>query len=333
MSGFGEVATYYSWDELEAKQKQESRKLEGEIRAMLKKAKKSEKKEIEAKVVQLEYDLKAKHRDEEILLEEYLENNGGGGETGDKDTEECEDNIDAIAEKKHLAEQEAATKLKEEEDRQAQARIAKAAKKKNKKAAKEAELQRVKEEIAENAGPAMRDLELDALNALLLPEKLCIKEIQPDGNCLYRSIADQLLLDDPDMDFVKLRKVAADYMRAHEQDFAPFTDCEEEGADYATYCNRVENSTGEVEWGGQLELRAISSALRREIQIYDSMAPLLVMDNDGDVDSGKSPIKLTFHRHFYTLGEHYNSVRAVPEHGDSGEGAGAGGGGGFVKQS
>lgn len=315
MSIFGDVVSYRSWDDLESKQKKESKKLEGEVRAMLKKAKKSEKKDTEAKVVQLEYDLKAKHRDEEILLEEYLENNEEGGGEDSKDEGEAEDNTGAVEERKvrFTVEEEEAARRKEEEEQQVQARIAKAAKKKNKKAAKEAELQRVKDQIAENAGPAMRDMELDALNALLAPEKLRVKEIQPDGNCLYRSIADQMLADDSEMDFARLRKVAADYMRTHEADFAPFMD---EGVDFATYCGRVESTEGQVEWGGQLEIRAISGALRREIRVYDSMAPVLVMDNEGDIVSDKAAVKLTYHRHFYSLGEHYNSVGPAVEAGD-----------------
>ena len=53
MSVFGDVVSYRSWDDLESKQKKESKKLEGEVRAMLKKAKKSEKKDTEAKVVNI----------------------------------------------------------------------------------------------------------------------------------------------------------------------------------------------------------------------------------------------------------------------------------------
>lgn len=307
MSSFDEVFQYHSWDELEVKQKQEARKLEGEVRAILKKAKKNEKKEVEAKAIQLEYDMKAKHRDEEVLLEEYIEKNGGEDNEGGDKAETEEENIDAINEKKRQEEEEADNKRKEDEA--VLARIAKAAKKKNKKAAKEAELQRVKDEIAENAGPAMRDMELDAINTLLLPDKLRVKEIQPDGNCLYRSVADQAKLKDASYDYVKLRKMASDYMRAHTEDFAPFI---EDDVNFTAYCDRVENVEGEVEWGGQMEIRALAGALRREIRIYDANAPVLVMDNDGDVDATLGSIRITYHRHFYSLGEHYNSVSECP---------------------
>jgi hypothetical protein len=54
--------------------KAESRELEGKIRALMKTAKKSNKSEIEAKSVQLNFDLVGKHRLEIDELEEQLGN-------------------------------------------------------------------------------------------------------------------------------------------------------------------------------------------------------------------------------------------------------------------
>jgi OTU-like cysteine protease len=48
---------------------------------------------------------------------------------------------------------------------------------------------------------------------------------QPDGNCLYRAVEDQLAPEagaHNDMGHEQLRARAADYMRAHEKEFAPF---------------------------------------------------------------------------------------------------------------
>jgi hypothetical protein len=49
---------------MEKRHKQESRELEGKIRALLKTAKKSNKAVIEAEAVQMGFDLKARHREE-----------------------------------------------------------------------------------------------------------------------------------------------------------------------------------------------------------------------------------------------------------------------------
>ena len=97
------------------------------------------------------------------------------------------------------------------------------------------------------------------------------------------------------------------------------------------YCRKMEDSSG-VEWGGQLEIRAISDVLHIPVYIYDANAPILKMgeeylytnNNTGSSSSGSSDvvgssdtvkrvINLTFHRHYYSLGEHYNSAVAMAD--------------------
>ena len=99
------------------------------------------------------------------------------------------------------------------------------------------------------------------------------------------------------------------------------------------YCRKMEDSSG-VEWGGQLEIRAISDVLHIPVYIYDANSPVLKMgeeylytnntgnNSNGNSDSSSSSdvandtvkrvINLTFHRHYYSLGEHYNSAVAMP---------------------
>lgn len=59
--------------DMERRHKAETRKLEGEVRALLKTAKKSNRAQIETQVLRMQYDLKGKHQEE---LEE-LENSSG----------------------------------------------------------------------------------------------------------------------------------------------------------------------------------------------------------------------------------------------------------------
>jgi hypothetical protein len=67
--------------QIESRHKAEVRKLEGEVRALLKTAKKSNRAEIEAKAIQMQYDLKGKHSTE---LDEF-EEMGGAGADGELD--------------------------------------------------------------------------------------------------------------------------------------------------------------------------------------------------------------------------------------------------------
>ena len=61
-----------------------------------------------------------------------------------------------------------------------------------------------------------------------------------------------------------------------------------------------------AKWGGECELRAASLQLRRRIHVYQADGP---MREVGEEFEGE-PLLLSYHRHQYTLGEHYNAVVA-----------------------
>lgn len=114
------------------------------------------------------------------------------------------------------------------------------------------------------------------------------------------------------MDFQSIRKLAASYMRSHPTDFVSFLDLEKhyktkeetETEAYEHYCEQVESSS---EWGGHLELLALSHALKQPIRVHsaENPVPLLI----GWEEYGPtSPLEICYHLHFYALGEHYNST-------------------------
>lgn len=300
-------------DEMNSRHKKETREVEGKIRALLKTAKKSNRAQIETEAIKMEYDLKQRHRDEMDILEEYLSNNGsdlispssgnGGGDKGvgndgQEDTGDIDESTAASS-----------TAIKSEEEI-ARAKKAKAQKKREKRNEKDKARLAEKAELAASAGPSLRDEELAQINAILGAENppLEVKEILSDGNCLYRAIADQLPPQEG-ITFADLRRIAANYMRSNRDDFAPFLGLESNDPEFDEYCNNVE-SVVKAEWGGQLEIRAISQSLSKRILIYDAVAPVLTMDGSDGSDSNP-PIRLTFHRHFFSLGEHYNSVKPI----------------------
>ena len=135
-------------------------------------------------------------------------------------------------------------------------------------------------------------------------------------------------------DVASLRLLAANYMRANPDEFEPFIDELPTTSTTATtsnnntllsnnnnnnnnsnngsnnnsfqlYCNKVENMDT-AEWGGHLELKALSMALQTPIYVYHVNAPILKMGEEYAENS--VPLRLTYHRHFYSLGEHYNST-------------------------
>lgn len=128
---------------------------------------------------------------------------------------------------------------------------------------------------------------------------------------LNRALADQLQLFNPNSteDCNSLRGLAADYLRSHPEEFCPFLGLELGDAEFETYCDNVASLT-KAEWGGQLEIKALSAVLQRPILVYSANAPVLRMDDSGG-QGDSTPLSVTYHKHYYTLGEHYNSVMPV----------------------
>lgn len=95
--------------------------------------------------------------------------------------------------------------------------------------------------------------------------------------------------------------ICADALINKEEEYAPFCEYTDSITSFEQYAERVRSSS---EWGGHLELRALSEGLKRPLVVYSAAQPKLVM---GDAD-GENPVLLSYHLHYYSLGEHYNQV-------------------------
>ena len=176
------------------------------------------------------------------------------------------------------------------------------------------------EEIANEIAnaPNYRQIEIDTMKELYLnKEQLKIEEVAADGNCLYRAIARQMeFLEDStssadgdnSYDYLTMRNVCADQLIKSRDDYEPFADLEDINvSSYEEYVDKVRASS---EWGGHLELRALSHALKKTIVVYSADVAPLHIQHDDNCDSERV-IRLSFHRRYYALGEHYNSVVPV----------------------
>ena len=110
-------------------------------------------------------------------------------------------------------------------------------------------------------------------------------------------------------DFITLRALASTHLRSHSDEFAPFLGMIPTDIEYTYYCDKVE-SVGDAEWGGQLEIQALCSSLKRTMMIYSADAPVIIMGEEHNT-LDNLPLKLAYHRHFYALGEHYNSIAPI----------------------
>ncbi|KAM7251008.1 hypothetical protein ACFE04_022891 [Oxalis oulophora] len=129
--------------------------------------------------------------------------------------------------------------------------------------------------------------QLDAL-------ELKIIQVEADGNCFFRALADQL--EGNEEEHVKYRNMAVQYIVKNREMFEPFI---EDEVPFDEYCQLMEN---DGTWAGHMELQAASLATRCNICIHRRMSPRWYIRNFDQY--GARMIHLSYHDE-----EHYNSVR------------------------
>lgn len=133
---------------------------------------------------------------------------------------------------------------------------------------------------------------------------------------MYRALEDQLKRagssssSSEAASYLQLRKMAADFIRQHPDDFVPFLMDEEFESDdleaeLLKYCEKVSETAA---WGGQVELGALARALQQQIKVYAVGMPVVAL---GDEYSSGGVLEVCYLRHAFGLGEHYNSVEPL----------------------
>ncbi|XP_044742865.1 deubiquitinase OTUD6B [Chrysoperla carnea] len=270
-------------EDLLQKHRKERKDLQAKIQSIKKTADKKKKKETAEKIAQLEADLKAQQQIELDQLKDLTIDNNTNKECSEKEVEEVPQQCE---------------------------KISKAQRRRNKKTQHELENQRriAEQEIENEAGP--RNVESLAIKKILDSKGLQLHTIPSDGDCLYQAVNHQLEINGLSTPGVaSLRRDTAKYMREHKNDMIPFMITEDgdimSDIGFDDYCNRIETTKA---WGGQLELTALSEILKCQIHILQATGPPTIL---GDQFTKSTPLVLTYHRHMYGLGEHYNSTKAA----------------------
>lgn len=277
-----------SLEDATTRHKKERKELQAKIQALKKtagKGDKKKKKEILEEITKLELELDDRHANELTQLNEAAKT------------------IEVI-----LGE----TEQRLEDDDQNQ-RVSKAQKRRDKKAkeekAKQAEIL-VQEEI-NKTGP--RATELKLIKKILKLRNLMLYPIPSDGDCLYNAIKHQLIVTGRTqlaIDTPQLRQITADYIHENKQLLIfymsnPATgDCLTDD-EFSDYCESIKQT---ATWGGQIEIKALSNALKVPIEVLQSSGPPTIQNDD---NFSGPPLVLTFHRFMYSLGEHYNSTKCL----------------------
>ncbi|RWS26230.1 OTU domain-containing protein 6B-like protein [Leptotrombidium deliense] len=277
---------------LDAKHREENKKLQVQIQVLKRSVTKGDKrrqKEVQQEIQRLQCELKAKHDKEK------------------SDAEANENNSEIYLRDLTISDMGAASDLLEQNEPDVQMRKAsKAQRKREKKHLKEKERElRVAAEEAENVYSA-RNLEAEKLNKILQQKGYTVHEIPSDGDCMYKAIEHQLGILNITICVRELRENCANVLRQRKPDFLPYltsreTDNLMTDDEYEKYCEEVANTKM---WGGHVELKALSSYLKRPIQVYQANGPVVITGDEYQ----EQPLIISYHRYAYHLGEHYNSV-------------------------
>ena len=176
------MASSSSIEELESSYKKVLKSLEGEKRAAIKKAKGMKGKKGKEALVLVETEFTEKLKALETAQEENLAALYVGSIKVSVDLENNTE-IDMAVNSEPV--------VFDKEKMARERKLAKAKKKRDRQKEKEAQIHQQIEEENNNAGPSLRKIELEQIQAILTPLNLKIKEIEADGHCLYRAVAAQ----------------------------------------------------------------------------------------------------------------------------------------------
>lgn len=276
-------------EELTDRQRQEKKDLRNKIIALKRSSGKKDKKKLQDEITQMENDLVTKHADElaKLSINDVV--------TAEPEKADEETSPDAAVQ-----------------------RISKAQKRRDK---KELDAKRREEELAqaeEDNKNSARNLETKAINAILKSRKLKLQSIKSDGDCMYCALQHQLELAGVSQTVESLRKTAADYIRANKDELICYmtsakSDDIMSEEEFIEYCRQVECTKA---WGSQIELQALSNSLKVKIEVLQASGTPTV---SGSEFKKRPHLIVTYHRHFFGLGEHYNSTKPLTDDCDEDE--------------
>lgn len=313
-------------EELLARHRKEARDLQARVTQKKKGASKKTRKGVNDECEQLERELKKRHEEEIAALD------GGGGANGHREEDEAEDGeeeegkgtIDAATDKlADLSVTSTSTRPTSSPSQQSQPQPAKKPnRQKARLARRAAEQEAAAEQAAAEAAdmPDLKEIEKERMQASFKKHDLAETEIRADGHCLYSAVADQLETlgiglkprirgsivngeggqkgDGPP--YKTVRAAAADYIEGHGDEFEPFLE-----EPLFTYVHKVRDT---ATWGGQLELLALAKSYGVDINVLQGDGPVTKIEG-GSEKKGEGEIWLSYYRHNFGLGEHYNSLK------------------------
>ena len=133
-----------------------------------------------------------------------------------------------------------------------------------------------------------------------------IREMNSDGNCLFRSLSDQLYCDDGD-EHGTVRKEICDYIKKHKDEFQSFLLMDEDDEDIMNIDDYVDHMREYTTWGSDIEIVAASRKYMRGIKVFSTHFGVLRFDcPEENRDKNSDDLLLSYHEN-----DHYNSVYPI----------------------
>lgn len=309
-------------EELQARHRKEQRDLIAKVTQKKKSATKKTRKGVNDECAELERELKERHKREIAALDgnvEASEDNDTTAEGGEEDSQAngVEDGVQKLSiapDDEDASGQANGQTLGSKKPNRQKARLARRA------AEQEALVTQAAKEAANM--PDLREQERQKMHDQFKSRNLQEKVIRPDGHCLYSAVADQLdtmgigvkpkvqptiangqdQADAATPAYKMVRIAAADYIKAHPDDFVLFLEEPVDG-----YVHKVKET---AEWGGQLELLALAKTYGIGINVIQGDGRVEKIEGRDNAEDDKR-MWLAYYRHGFGLGEHYNSLRKV----------------------
>jgi len=130
-----------------------------------------------------------------------------------------------------------------------------------------------------------------------------MRDVQGDGNCLYRVVADQI--EGSEKDHKKYRENVVSYLTEHKDYFQVFLLDTEDIDSY------IRHQSKDGSWGGHFELVALSALLNVKFCVHTKDQDPVLVQSDENAQGDKRVLHIAYH-----VGEHYSSIRKI---GDVGE--------------
>jgi len=145
----------------------------------------------------------------------------------------------------------------------------------------------------------------------LLNQGHLIREMNSDGNCLFRSLSDQLYNDDGE-EHGTIRSEICDYLERNKDEFQCFLLMNEDDEDIMKIDDYVEHMREHTTWGSDIEIVAASRKYKRGIKVFSTHYGSGVLrfvnheDNNEQLLDDSFDLLLSYHGN-----DHYNSVRLI----------------------